>query len=249
MPVTLATPDVGPKPPVPDFDPVLGRKFCWATTTTPTDTTCTVQGQTGVTAMTHTGVGTRAAAPIAGKRCAYQETIGAGAGNSGSETTNVAHVRWDFRPKISFLVRAPSALTTRRAWFCIGQGMSATAPLASGSAASGLEHIGLAYDSAVSANWLLQSGDGTNRSGTDTGLAVAVDTDYRIVLDFSVAGRLTCEIWVGANPSGPSVRITKTTNLPTGTTGRVIEWADTNLSGGAGVSGFIRSAWKVESDY
>jgi len=229
--------------------PVFGRRRIFGAVAQTGSTTVTVVGDA---ALTHFGVGARASAPQTTHN-GYQETVGAGIGNTGIENPNggSAWGQWDWRQKVSFFIRSPASLATKRAWFALGNGMSGTAPLASGSAASASRHIGIAYDSAVSANWLIQSGDGTNRSGLDTGLAVATGTDYRFVLDHTVAGVLTVSIYVGnlASPPVATYAGTKTNNLPTGTGTPAFEWSDTNLSGVAADAGFIRVAFDYESDY
>jgi len=231
------------------IDPVFGRRVIYGVDPQIGSTSVTVVGDG---ALAHFGAGVRAAAPQA-THAGYQETIAAGVGGTGIEHANGtgAWGRWDWRQRLSFWIRAPASLATKRAWFCLGTGMSGTAPLAAGSAASASRHIGLSYDSAVSPNWLIQSGDGTNRSGLDTGLAVAADTDYRFVIDNAVSGVLTVAIYVGvlASPPVASYSGSKTTNVPTGTGTPVFEWSDTNLSGVAADAGFIRVAFRYESDY
>ncbi len=228
-------------------DPIFGKRLIYGVVQKAN--VSTTVNVVGGDALAHSGVGVPTNSPQA-THAGYYEAIGAGAGNTGIENGNGTSSwgRWDWRQKLSFFVRSPASIATKRVWLDLGNGMSGTAPLASGTAGSASRHIGLAYDSAVSPNWLIQSGDGTDRSGLDTGLVVVVDTDYRIVLDHSVAGTLSVSIYTGTAQT-LAYSGAKTTNLPTGTGGAVFEWADTNLSGVAVNNGFVRVAFLYESDY
>jgi hypothetical protein len=174
--------------------------------------------------------------------------------NGGASTGNVTYMsreftRPDFRPRVRFAIRSPASLTSKR--FYVGfmeGGYETITPLASGTATgvTATRHAVVAFDANVSANWLLQSGDGTTRGGTDTGLAVVASTDYWIDLDWSVAGTLTLRIYASAITNAPTVT-TRTTQLATGSTLMYGTVGDIALAAGV-LPGFDRTAFLWESN-
>lgn len=162
-----------------------------------------------------------------GKRAALQAT-GITAGNTNVLDGAVTNWTVDNRPRARALVQSPASLVNLRFGFDVTDaGLSVTAPA---NAASAIHYVRLVYDVSVSANWLLDSGDGTNRSYTDTGLAVVVSTDYYLDLDWSAGTTLTSRIYVGSPSATPTVT-NKTTNLSTGATALTTEMFDAGVGG------------------
>ncbi len=72
--------------------------------------------------------------------------------------------------------------------------------------------IGVGYrDGVNSGKWLCASSDGTNSSGTDTGVTVTLNHYYDIIVDESLAGTVTCSI---ADNGGSFVTVSNTNNVP-----------------------------------
>jgi hypothetical protein len=171
----------------------------------------------------------------------------------GANTGNVTYIatQWtrpDFRPRVRFRFRSPSSLANKRFFVAFSEGgLEGVTPLAAGTAASAIKHVSLHYDAGVSANFLLQSGDGTNRGGTNTNLAVVADTEYFGDLDYSVAGTVTLRLYVGS-PIAPSPSVTaRTTQLPTGSTVLYAVIGDIALAAGT-LPGFHRISFVWESN-
>lgn len=128
------------------------------------------------------------------------------------------------------LIGTGSDITSTRIW--VGVGATLTGGTFNGytppttAAANAGYCYAFAYDSAVSANWLAVTGDGTNWSGTDTGVAVAASTAYAMSMDNSVWGTVTFKIqpfntWSsGSSAPAPTV-INKTSNYPGTSAGNV----------------------------
>jgi len=79
--------------------------------------------------------------------------------------------------------------------------------------ASTEDYVGIAKDVTVSPNWMCCSGDGTNHSCLDMGLAVTLGL-HMLDVDWSTLGTLTCSI----TDNGVTTTINKSTNLSTTST-------------------------------
>jgi hypothetical protein len=116
-----------------------------------------------------------------------------------------------FRPKLTTWVRI-DATDNRRVWAALSESSLQSLVPTTGSAATGIDYVGLAYDSAVSSHWLCCSGDGTNHTCVDTGVTVSASTEYALTVDWSVSGTLTCRVM----PQGGTITTTtKTDKLST----------------------------------
>jgi hypothetical protein len=107
--------------------------------------------------------------------------------------------------------------TRQRRWVGLSDGdLTGVVPVI-GSAAQAAKYVAMVVDVAVSPNWILMSGDGTNHSGIDTGIPVVwADTGkgWIISLDWTKLGVLTATL----QPIGGAITtLTKTTNIATAT--------------------------------
>ncbi len=135
-----------------------------------------------------------------------------------STATTFGDFRIHHGPRLVCRIRTDTAVTLRRQWCAIVE--SAVSGLevrttAAGSAASAIDFAGVGFNTAVGADFKCCSGDGTNYSCTDTGVTVAVSTEYDIDVDTSTAGSVICRI--GAPGAQPAV-VTKATEVPVTTT-------------------------------
>lgn len=74
-----------------------------------------------------------------------------------------------------------------------GVTMYDTAPTLT-AAANTTDYVAIAYDDAISSDWLCCSGDGTNHDCDSMGLAVATSTEYSFAVDYSESGVLRCTV-------------------------------------------------------
>jgi hypothetical protein len=82
-----------------------------------------------------------------------------------------------------------------------------------GPAASGINFVGIAFETGLSSAWRCCSGDGASYTCSDiAGTSLAASTEYKLILDYSVAGTLRCSVQAG---TGSPIVLDKTTNLPT----------------------------------
>lgn len=134
-------------------------------------------------------------------------------GNTATVSSAMNDTKPAFRPKFTANIRTHTSVTNNRIAVMIteGTGSDALSP-DTGPTASSVDFVGIVHDVAVSAAWRCCSGDGTNYSCTDiTGSTLAVSTDYKVVVDWSVAGTLTCSVTAGSTTSS----VNKATNLST----------------------------------
>lgn len=163
-------------------------------------------------------------------------TIGNAAGYlfAGSPSVSQGNARVRFK----VLAYTDSATTSRRYWFAVASASLSATSATIASAANTNVHVGIAYDSAVSANWLCCAGNGTNKSCVDSGLAYAANTLVLLDADNTTSGTLTCKV----TPFGGST--TTTTNSATAPTTSTALYSY-NLSGTALAASAIqiRYAW------
>lgn len=98
-----------------------------------------------------------------------------------------------------------------------------------------------AVDSTVSANWLLVTGDGTNWSGTDSGVAFtgAHASIWETIVDWTNPASIVFTLNEVSSPGRTVTNVftvTKTTNLDASTTALGVLAASQNVSGGAGTA-------------
>ncbi len=159
---------------------------------------------------TVSGTATNQPALSGASRDYIQYATAASSGSVGGILGPFTLTRPGFRPKLVTWVRV-DATDNRRIWAGLSESsLQSLAPSIS-SAATSIDYVGLAYDSAVSSDWLCCSGDGTNHSCSDTGVSVSA-TEYALTVDWSASGTLTCRVM----PQGGSITTTnKTSNLST----------------------------------
>jgi hypothetical protein len=157
----------------------------------------------------------------------FQGLLGGGVGGVVGPFTETRPYQ---RPKASFVFLLDNRTgnnTNARWWMGLASAsLTALAPKI-GSAASALHFVALGYDPTVSANFIIDSGDGTNHSGIDTGYAVPTNNleYYMVLLDWTDAGSLAYSIYTEPFQAGGYVQGsevwtlvasgTKATNLST----------------------------------
>lgn len=144
------------------------------------------------------------------------------------------------RPKlVGFWESDNPATTNRRMWFGLTSAALSTAAPPTGSAAQAATVVGIAFDPSVnSGKFLCVSGDHTNWTGTDMGLAVVASHRYYLTVDWHVNGTLTCKVF--EVETGITTTIAKTTNLDNAaTTDLSVINATTTLANSA-VNHYIR---------
>ena len=147
--------------------------------------------------------------------------------NAGFTGSNKALTRFDFRPRYTAIIRTDSVVTSQRVYVGLDNGdPSGVSNLA------GLNGNRLAvfrYDTGLGdTTWQAITSDGTTASATDTGVTVTASTTYTMQVDASVAGTFLFRINNAATP-----QVSKTTNLPTGTTDIGVDGVVTTLTSAA----------------
>jgi hypothetical protein len=127
-----------------------------------------------------------------------------------------------YHPIFTALIRTGTSITKERIWVALS---SADLSQSDGVGAIATRYIGVRFSTAANdTDWQLASGNGTDASVDDTGIAVRPNTLYLIQLNWSVDGQLSCQI---NNISCAA----KTTNLDTGNpTDLGIDCVTTSLS-------------------
>lgn len=146
-------------------------------------------------------------------------------GNVAGHNSAVAQTRPGWLPIYYARMMTDSSIDTRRVWVGLTEAALGAVAVAAGPTSSTTDFIALGFDTAVNANWMCCSGDGTNYSCSSTGVAVATSTEYELTLNWRAAGTLTCTV------NGTSV--SKTTNLSSNATNFGIQNSITTLSGAA----------------
>ncbi len=158
----------------------------------------------GIAQSTPTGTPTTLAPSVASPRAWNAYYTSSVINNPAGLLGPVTLAAWVQRPRLQSLVVSVTVVTTRRIWVAL-----ASATLDQVSTDATKRYVGLRYDSAVSANWFVCTSDGTTASETDTGIAVAADTEYHVDIDFTDAASLSVKV--------NGAETTKATNLPSGT--------------------------------
>lgn len=127
-----------------------------------------------------------------------------------------------YRPRLSSIVVTDSAVTTRRVWVALTSADLTAVVVPTTAVAQGASYVGLAFDTAISANWGCCSGDATNHSCSDTGIAVATGTEYRLSADWTTSGTLRCCV--------NNTCVNKTTNLSAAASNLGIQNSATTLA-------------------
>lgn len=179
---------------------VLVRRFGYAVPLATNSTALTGVGMPNPTAS-----GTATAQPALSDRMFVRYASAVASGSVAGIIGAANLTRPSYRPKLSALVRTDTTIDSRRIWTGVSEASLAALPASLGTAASTNDFAAIVYDTGVSSNWLCCSGDGTNYSCSDTGIAVAPSTDYILLVDWSSASQLLCSV------NGTS--IVKTTNL------------------------------------
>ena len=206
---------------------------CNPTSVTASGFTCTAQVPTCIAG----GGGTVAASPQTNRQFTSYLTNAANLAVGGCNSSGGV-TRPGYRPTKYQRMLTDTAITLRREWHGLTRNSwsdpDVTAPdagipvltQAQGAVATpaiNFDGIAWGFDTAVDASWMLCSADSTNESCTDSGVDVAVSTEYVLVLDYSVSGVLTGCV------NGTCV--SKTTNLPTGAINLSFQDTITTLDG------------------
>jgi len=123
--------------------------------------------------------------------------------------------RW--LPKFVTRIRTDANVTTNgRMWVGLSSASLTAVTVPTTATANATVILGIGYETGVnSGNFVCGSGDATNISGTDMGVAPAASTYYDVIIDYSTSGTLVCSI---AASGGAYTTVTKTSNTPTNAT-------------------------------
>ncbi len=194
-------------------------------------------------ATTHTAIGlptatlaaaeTASAAPTqtGGTRMLIQHASSAVINTAGGIIGPYTSTRSLYRPRLSAVILTDAAITLRSTWIAITESDLSLVLVPTAAVASGVDYVALAFNTAVSANWLLCSGDGTNHSSVDTGVPVVAATEYRLVIDWTTLGTLRGSV------NGTAVN--KTTNLSVAAVDMGIQATVTSLDVGVSKAQYI----------
>lgn len=183
---------------------VLMRRYGRGHPLTSAATTFTVLGMSVPTVLAG---GSVAAAPANANRMYIRYTTAATNNAVKGQSGPFAETRPAYRPKYSTQIRTDATTDNRRIWVGLAKSSLAALPVSSG--ASAIDFVAVGYQS--SGNWQCCSGNGSNYSCDNTGVAVDANMEYQIILDWTTEGTLVCSI------NGTSV--SKTTNLSTNAVG------------------------------
>ncbi len=194
-----------------------GRRSSWAFMAGPTDTTLT---QIGFGTLTVTGTASAQPSLVAWhnhvRHASAAATNGLCAGYCYS--TNITRATW--RPRFGAVTLTDSTISLRRAWFGLTESSLTAVTHATGPTASAVDFVALGFDTSISANWRICSGDGTNYSCADVpSAAVVANTEYQLWWDWSVSGIVS--VIIRATTDGATYTTyttTKATNLSTANT-------------------------------
>jgi hypothetical protein len=144
------------------------------------------------------------------QRPVIQFTTGGVNGNTAGVISSKTDSRINSRPVLMVYGMLPT-ITSSRVWIGLASAdLSTVGAPPTAAAANATKVMAIAYDSTLSANWLLVTGDGTNWSGTDTGMAVVASAGTRVQLTFAPA-LVTMVLVHGTN----TTTTTKSTNIVT----------------------------------
>ena len=137
-----------------------------------------------------------------------------------------------YRPELNGVLYI-DGITNRRVWLAIASAALTNQTMAD-TGATALTFVGVGFDTSVSPGnvWRCCSGAGSTATCvTVPGSSVVVNTEYTLIVDWSVAGTLTCSVQAGS--AAPST-VSKTDNLSTATSVDLGIFAgSTNLSAGS----------------
>lgn len=145
-------------------------------------------------------------------RPGYRMTTGAVSGDAAGKRANMFF--WDYGPAVQVYVGTAATITSIRIWVGISKfGDSTETSDAPGGALYAMFRFSTG---AGDTNWQACTGNGT-ASCTDTGTTVAGSTIYKLTIDYSTAGSVLFYI-------NDVLKVTKTTNLPTGVSSSYGPW-------------------------
>lgn len=134
-----------------------------------------------------------------------------------------SETRTSFGP-ILYMTSFGPAQSNSRVWFTIASVSCGGIALSAGPTAQGTVYVGIGWQQGFNSNdWNVCSGDGTNMTCTDTGVAVSFSTKLlRIKVDWSNQASLVATLWdtnIGASDAWTQeFSVTKTTNLSVSST-------------------------------
>lgn len=164
--------------------------------------------------------GTAAAAPAAtGALRPLQSWTSAAssAAQAGSTYNAVSNaLRRPMLPIYRAYLHTDTSTANRYVWVGLSNAAVATIDPFAATALDAIHFVAVAFSTATDSNWQCCSGDGTDASCVDIpSSTIAVDTDYRVTVDWSVDGTLTCRV---EQVGGGTWTVDKTTLLSTSTT-------------------------------
>lgn len=177
----------------------------------------------GIQAPTNAGAGAGSAASIARNLLSYTPaaaTTGSVGGFAGPFTET--RPGWGNRLTLVTYTDVTNTLNMKLARQWWGLSSAGVNGLAAGAGASAIHFAVIGYDLGVNGNWQFMTGDGTNYSVTNLGVAVAANSYHRVILDWTVQASPTATIYSAPYDTnnfsltvGPT---TKTTNVTVSTT-------------------------------
>lgn len=223
-----------------------GGFFAWSSFSTPNTPICSWTTGFNTAATTFTAANCPAPSGPTGSATNvlavgtrdYIQYAGAAAGNAvaGLNGGPFTMVQPYMRPKVVANIRTDSAITNRRIWSGLFESTPATLAVAAGPSASAIDFVGFGYEAGVlGGDWACCAGDGTNYSCADTGVVVAVSTEYTLSVDWRTSGTIHCcvDSARGVYTGTPPTCVDKTTNLSTNATGLGIYVANTTTNSAA----------------
>ncbi len=156
------------------------------------DTTTAVFFPSMMPAATVVGTPSVVLAQAGATRRYIQHASVALSGNAGGIIGPYTTTRPLYRPKLTTVVVTDATVNLEQAWIAIAESTLVAVVEPTGSTASGIDYVAVAFNTAVSANWACCSGDGTNMSCSDVGLAVAAATEYTVSVDWTTVATLRC---------------------------------------------------------
>ena len=90
-----------------------------------------------------------------------------------------------------------------------------------------MSFVGIAFETGLATTWRCCSGDGANMSCVNMpGTTLAAGTQYKLTVDSSVVGTLTCTV-----DAGTPIAVSKTTNLPSAAASLGVQALTASLDG------------------
>lgn len=175
------------------------------------DTTFTAVGLPTLATVSGTPTSAAGTADAAYQMIKYAS--GAVSGNVGGIQEGVSITQGAYGPRITVVFRTDSVNTSQRVF--VGFAQSDISGVATLAGLNAIRTAAIRFDTGLSdTDWMCVTSDGTTASATDSGVAFAINTTVTVTIDLMNSG--TAYFTINGNPAVPTV--SKTTNLPTGST-------------------------------